>query len=387
MNTASPSHVHIPQVDVPLLPHMILTLLGSTLLMAAFEVVKQLVLPAITLWQSHAITIVFGALLATACAYAVSRRQLLHQHTRKEIDDRKRSEEALAREQYLMQALMDSLPDAIFFKDLQSRFIRINAAAGQLVSIDPEHIVGKTDFDFFTREYAQATYEMEQEIIRTGRPVVDVEAWETSPDHPPRWVSTTKLPLRDEAGHIVGTFGVSRDITARKQAEEKLVYLSIHDALTGLYNRAYFEKVLAQLSHGDPYPISIVVFDIDGMKCTNDTEGHSAGDELLRRTATVLRSVCRQGDIIARIGGDEFALLLPQTDNGVAVAILDRLRHTLAEHNSSYQGKPLSLSMGTATAYEYGGLTQTIIAADRRMYRDKHEHHYQVAPNRQRLMD
>ena len=305
--------------------------------------------------------------------------------TMHDITARKHAEEALVQEQYLMRMLMDNIPDTIYFKDKEGRFLRISKSQAQTLGVsDPQQALGKTDFDFFGAEHAQAAYEDEQEIIRTGQPVLNLEEVLDWPDRPSRWVSATKLPLRDQTGQIVGTFGISRDITERKRAEEQLLYLSTHDALTGLYNRAYFEEVMAQINHGNPFPISIVIADIDGMKRTNDTRGHPAGDELLRRTAEVLTSICRSGDVVARIGGDEFAILLPHTDYSAAGAVLERLKDRLAEHNSVYEGLPLYVSLGAATACEPGLLSQTISAADREMYRDKQQHHYQLAQPEQK---
>jgi PAS domain S-box-containing protein len=130
---------------------------------------------------------------------------------------------ALAQEQYLMNALMDNVPDYIYFKDAESRFVRTTVAQGRKFGLsDPAEAIGKTDFDFFTEEHARPAYEDEQKIIRTGQPILGVEERETWPDGPDTWVLTSKLPLRDEQGNIVGTFGISSDITARKQAEETL---------------------------------------------------------------------------------------------------------------------------------------------------------------------
>ncbi|MCX6028489.1 MAG: PAS domain S-box protein, partial [Chloroflexi bacterium] len=140
-----------------------------------------------------------------------------------DITARKRAEEVLAEERNLLRTLTDNIPDAIYFKDTESRFIRINQAHARLFGLsDPAQAVGKTDFDFFTEEHARSAYEDEQAIMRSGQPLVSKEEKETWPDGRTAWVSSTKMPLRDQEGQIVGTFGISRDITERKQAEEAL---------------------------------------------------------------------------------------------------------------------------------------------------------------------
>ncbi len=137
------------------------------------------------------------------------------------ITERKLVERALQHEQHQMQTLMDNVPDTITFKDEKSRFIRVNQAfLGRIKQGDPQQVLGKTDFDFFTDEHALLAFRDEQEIIRTGQAKINMEEKETYPDHPPSWALTTKMPLHDEAGKIIGTFGVSRDITDRIRAEE-----------------------------------------------------------------------------------------------------------------------------------------------------------------------
>ena len=139
-----------------------------------------------------------------------------------DITDRKLAEEALAWEQYLMNALMNNLPDHIYFKDKESRFIKINDAHAQLFGLSvPGEEIGKTDFDFFTEEHARQAYEDEQTIILSGKPLIKEEK-ETWSDRPDTWASTIKLPLVNLEGNIIGTFGISRDITERKNAEVAL---------------------------------------------------------------------------------------------------------------------------------------------------------------------
>jgi diguanylate cyclase (GGDEF)-like protein/PAS domain S-box-containing protein len=126
-------------------------------------------------------------------------------------------------ELFLLRVLMEHIPDAIYFKDIKSRFTWINRALSERFGLkDPAEAMGKTDFDFFTRDHAQPAFEDEQNIIRTGQPLLGREEKETWPDGHETWVSTTKMPLRDPKGRIVGTFGVSREITRRKQMEEAL---------------------------------------------------------------------------------------------------------------------------------------------------------------------
>ncbi|HMD96451.1 MAG TPA: PAS domain S-box protein [Terriglobia bacterium] len=143
--------------------------------------------------------------------------------TYEDITERKQVEAALIEERQLLRTIMDNLPDVIYFKDRESHFTRINSAHARLFGLsDPAEAMGKTDFDFFTAEHAQSAFADEQEIIRTGQPVVGKEEKETWPDGRETWASTTKMPRRDANGNIIGTFGISRDVTDRKRAERQL---------------------------------------------------------------------------------------------------------------------------------------------------------------------
>ncbi len=140
----------------------------------------------------------------------------------RDITDWKRTERKLAEQLELFNSLMDTLPAFIYFKDRESRFIRANQASVERCGFTShDQIVGKTDFDLFTEEHARQAYDDEQAIMRTGQPVIEKLEKETLPDGTIRWVVSSKMPLRDAEGTIVGTFGVTRDVTERKRAEEK----------------------------------------------------------------------------------------------------------------------------------------------------------------------
>jgi PAS domain S-box-containing protein len=154
--------------------------------------------------------------------YQVNQRKVIQCNIR-DMTARKQAEESLRYEQTLMGTLMDNLPDAIYFKDAASRFLRTNRALSRKFGLsDPGQIVGKSDTDFFTRDHSRQALADEQEIIRTGQPLLNVEEKETWMDGTVSWVLTSKLPLRDGTGRIIGTCGISRDITERKRVEEAL---------------------------------------------------------------------------------------------------------------------------------------------------------------------
>ena len=289
----------------------------------------------------------------------------------RDITDRKMMENQLEKEMSCMNALMEGIPDSIYFKDLKSRFVLINKAMAERIGIkDPEEAVSKTDFDFFTEEHAKQAYNDEQNVIKTSKPIVGIEEKETWHEKGDRWVSTIKMPFYDEKGKIIGTYGISRDITDKKKAEEKIEYLSFHDGLTGLYNRAYFDEELHRLDTERQLPITLVMGDINGLKLINDTYGHYKGDMLLKNIADILKESFRKEDITSRWGGDEFISILPKTSEKDARIIIKRVKKLCKEKSTAEM--LLSISLGVSTKKSSSENIYDILKeAEDKMYKSK----------------
>jgi diguanylate cyclase (GGDEF)-like protein len=150
-------------------------------------------------------------------------------------------------------------------------------------------------------------------------------------------------------------------------------YLSTYDILTGLYTRAYFEEEMARLEREGKFPVSIVMADVYGQKAINDMKGHAAGNEMLRLTVLVLRKAFRVEDVVARIGEDGFAVLLPGTDTATVKEILKRIRYSVRAQNRAYAHLPLNLSLGAATAEKGDSLATTLKQAEREMSLERGE--------------
>ncbi|HEY7890451.1 MAG TPA: GGDEF domain-containing protein [Steroidobacteraceae bacterium] len=289
-------------------------------------------------------------------------------------------EEALRRERRLLRAIIDSLPASIYAKDVQSRFIACNALVAQCMGTTPAEAIGKTDFDFFPPEMAEAFFADEQALIRSGHALIERE--ELVLDRSTgdvRHFATTKVPFRDHAGNIVGIIGIGRDITERKRADERIRHLATHDSLTDLPNRPTFNEALSAAiaeARAQAGRFVILFVDLDHFKLINDSLGHQAGDELLRQTAVRLRGSVRAGDIVARLGGDEFVVLCtdPTALNDVAGLASRVLQAASRPVVLLGQECRVSASVGVAVFPDHGENERTLMkSADTAMYKAKQD--------------
>lgn len=186
------------------------------------------------------------------------------------------------------------------------------------------------------------------------------------------WAEHRNVVFFDKDNNLLVIEGVARDVTVRKQAEEQLKHLTLHDTLTGLYNRAYFEQEMSRAEAGRKYPVCIVVCDVDGLKLVNDTLGHEKGDSLLIAAAGVIKSSFRESDMVARIGGDEFAVLFSEGGEDTVTKVCGRIKEAIKKYNSSNPELPLSISTGFAVKTSPdASMNEVFKEADNNMYREK----------------
>ena len=188
------------------------------------------------------------------------------------------------------------------------------------------------------------------------------------------WMWARGEAVKDSDGNIISLWGAAQDITARKKAESDLLYLSYHDHLTGLYNRGFFENELKRLDTNQNFPLSIIMCDINGLKLINDSFGHDIGDALLKSAAEIIKKACRKEDIIARIGGDEFVVILPKTTEEYAQQISNHIKELASKEKVDNVELSIACGYDTKTS-DNQSIIELISNAENHMYQHKLSEH------------
>ena len=297
----------------------------------------------------------------------------------RDITERKTTEEVLRESEERYRTIFEDSRDAIYITTRDGIFVDVNQSTLNLFGYTREEIIGMNALQIYVNSDDRSTFQ--QEIEQMGS-VRDYGVQFSKKDGTKMDCLLTSTIWRSLDGNILGYQGIIRDITERKKAENKLKYLSLHDSLTGLYNRAYFEEEMRRLESRRFSPVGLLTCDIDGLKLINDALGHDKGDNLLLATANVLRESFREGDMVARVGGDEFAVLLPNSDRDALERATQRIRHAVTKYNKNISEFPLSISIGSAIAIDaFKNMGDLFKEADNNMYREKLQHSQSARSN------
>ncbi len=284
-----------------------------------------------------------------------------------------------------LQTLLETIPDLIWLKDPAGAYLSCNHKFERFSGRSEKDIIGRTDYDFLSKELADNFRKKDQVAMNSSELFVSEEIFTFADDHHKELLEVIRTPLCDSAGNLVGVLGIARDITARKQAEEESRYFSIHDPLTGLYNRRVLEeRITEELNRAKRYrhQLSVFMVDLDHFKMVNDTYGHQNGDIALCHLAELLERSIRKTDYVARYGGEEFIVVLPETSLTEALDLAERLCKEIKKHKIPITDKKsthITASIGVACFPEHHHCWQGLIeVADSAMYAAKRAGRNQV---------
>jgi diguanylate cyclase (GGDEF)-like protein/PAS domain S-box-containing protein len=292
-------------------------------------------------------------------------------------------------EAFLFRALMASTADSIYIKDRDCQLVCVSRKmALDLGFSDPAELVGKTDVELFGETFGNETLRDDLLVMETDRPIVGMIEGRQLADGRTNWTLTTKWPIHDHSGQVVGLAGISREINEIRQAELALQHLATHDSLTELPNRFLLvdrvNQVLAR-ARRTGLGFALLFLDIDDFKAVNDHLGHDVGDLLLRAFAQRLTGCVRQSDTVARLAGDEFVIVLDTIQEiGQAEAVAQHVERALARPFRLRELRvKVGVSIGISLYPEDGDDAEVLLkAADHAMYLAKREggNRHQASP-------
>lgn len=287
----------------------------------------------------------------------------------RDITARRRMEEELTRSQAQKLATYDAIPDLLILFNRQGLVLDHNVPPSFCDDLGITIAVGQKAADIFPPDAAYELADLIGQVLVSGKTRYYEFEWRTDSGRHSIEVRLVKV----DADKALALF---RNITEKRRMEERLEFLSLHDFLTGVFNRAYFEEAMQRLQSKGHSGIGVFVCDVDGLKLINDTLGHRHGDDLLRKVAAILAAGIKPPNFVARVGGDEFAVVLYEPTKQEMEALERHYRKAVEKYNQEAPQLPLSLSLGWAAAYDIARIDSVFKDADNNMYRQKmHQSH------------
>ncbi|MHB1485666.1 MAG: HD domain-containing phosphohydrolase [Saccharofermentanales bacterium] len=291
-----------------------------------------------------------------------------------DITDRKKLETEIANDKYLLETTLRSVGDGVISTDKAGRVVFMNRIAETLTGWAQDEARNKPidEIFFAVNDMTREKYlNVEARILANNKSSDFSDRVILISKHgEERYIQNNVAPIIQEDGKIFGMVVVFRDFTEKRQKQEQIEYLSYHDQLTGLYNRRIFEETIRNYDFKANIPLTIAMIDANGLKLTNDAFGHKTGDEFLLKISEILKKACRTDDFLARIGGDEFVLLMPHTDSEEAKAITLGINENVS--NEKLDNIVLSISIGYAVMQDIKDNFDDILKkAEDDMYKNK----------------
>ncbi|PKL05515.1 MAG: hypothetical protein CVV54_01490 [Synergistetes bacterium HGW-Synergistetes-1] len=275
-----------------------------------------------------------------------------------DINERKIAKEALEESERSKSVLLSNLPGMAYrcLYDRKWTLLFVSEGCYELTGYRPENLVNSKDLSFndlIKEEYREMLW-LEWGRILAQHSTFRSEYFITTASGESKWVLETGQGVYGRDGSVEAIEGIIIDISNLKKKEEEIQYINDHDHLTDLYNRQYFEKKLSDMNRKEYLPLSVLIADINGLHLINEAFGQYEGDLVITKSARIIQSCSRKKDITARIGGDEFGIIMPQTGNAEAHKLLDIIKEACVRYNENNRSKSpeINISMGYSTIEE-----------------------------------
>ena len=282
------------------------------------------------------------------------------------------------KDSWILSTLLDNTADSIYIKDRECRLWLVSRKMALSLNVaDPSEIYGKTDIELFGKEFGEKTMQDDLLVMKTGQPLIGIIERLITTDGDINWTSTTKFPLHNDQGEIIGLLGITREINDLKDTETQLQFLATHDPLTSLANRYLLSDRVEQAirrAKRNKGLFAILFVDLNGFKAINDNEGHDMGDKYLIQVANILNNNVRSTDTVARIGGDEFVVLLDELQQPVIASQIAQKLANLIHKETDPLSYSVTASIGISVFPHDGTDFDSLLkAADLAMFEAKKE--------------